>query len=889
MSAKNQRDLERDAQELLARGVGLARFLMGNASDGEDVLQDAFITAFKKVEEAQPRELWPWFAAIVLNTARNARRKRARRSASELLDQDASMDADPTRSLDQAWISEQLRRAIESLPEKERDAVGLTYLGGLTHKEAADKLGIPRRTLTSRVQLGLEHLRGKLGARWQESFCLAFPLAGTEWGSAPISTLSPISTGASNVSTEVSARLSQQALDLTRAHQQTSAALASKGSAGWKSASTLWMSGALLLLSLGVLLSWLFGVLSTEQLEGNLFGTRESERVEPNQNATDRGEYASPSLKEEASSNGSSATKDSREKAEHGAHSSNPNASANTNAGTAEEPPTLVRVHGRVVEGYGDVESPTPTSTPIPDAKVWCHIYLLDQDKVIARRTRTNQQGEFDLGEYPEGSLAAVYFAHPEFYTDRPFEEPHSGNGDPVIERSLRAWRDGGRRDVNGNFRWIMSPSSHAFSTTHSFQLRSRTAQADQGITLIGVRGYSISGRVTGPNGTRLENGIVVAREGDLGLYLGQGLDSDGRFETGPFAEGSLVTLTAFGDGAHHKSVAIRVRSDQPNVVELQLEASATLFFDLSDLQPPAGQAVSFVLRGKDSVNVFARTLKVDTREPIEIEELALDTPVRMEAYAVPSALPLGQSAWVTPNQMDDNAPVYVAPFPRVSERGVLSEAAAQAANLQEEQGPWRAFLIRGGQLQGDWTKARKWLRWVIDRPEQGVDVTPGEPFSITRTLPGAYQWIVLPRSVAEEIASQNVRAQSWDDAWNAQIFISQRLNTLTGEAPYELSAPVGLGGVELSAPAAAGTQYRVLPADPIDLNLLQFALGRMDFQRMERELQLDQRGSAASGMTLLAGRYIIERQQGEDWVFADECEVRAGETTRIALSERGN
>lgn len=57
-----------------------------------------------------------------------------------------------------------LRRAVGRLSSKQRDAVTLTYLQGLTVREAAVRLGIPGGTVKTRVRDGITALRGHLGA-----------------------------------------------------------------------------------------------------------------------------------------------------------------------------------------------------------------------------------------------------------------------------------------------------------------------------------------------------------------------------------------------------------------------------------------------------------------------------------------------------------------------------------------------------------------------------------------------------------------------------------------------------------------------------------------------------------------------------------------------------
>jgi RNA polymerase sigma-70 factor (ECF subfamily) len=55
-----------------------------------------------------------------------------------------------------------LRRALQALPEEQREAVGLVLIDGASYREAADILGIPIGTLTSRLARARENLASVL-------------------------------------------------------------------------------------------------------------------------------------------------------------------------------------------------------------------------------------------------------------------------------------------------------------------------------------------------------------------------------------------------------------------------------------------------------------------------------------------------------------------------------------------------------------------------------------------------------------------------------------------------------------------------------------------------------------------------------------------------------
>ncbi len=142
----------------------LAVSLTGNTADADDVVQQTFIIAWRKADQA-PRETWPWLAGILANEARNLRRKRAIRSHAPL-SEDAAMSQD--HGPERTELSVLLRGAMCLLPADQREAVVLTHISGFAQQEAADLLGVPVNTLKARVRRGLDTLHERLKRREQE-------------------------------------------------------------------------------------------------------------------------------------------------------------------------------------------------------------------------------------------------------------------------------------------------------------------------------------------------------------------------------------------------------------------------------------------------------------------------------------------------------------------------------------------------------------------------------------------------------------------------------------------------------------------------------------------------------------------------------------------------
>jgi RNA polymerase sigma factor (sigma-70 family) len=142
--------------------LGLCRRLANNAADADDLFQATFLLLARKAAAIRKREsVASWLHGVAYRLAGKLRRQNARRQVSER--RGATMrTAQP--ALDAAWheLHELLANALQRLPERYRSALVLCYLEGLTHEEAARRLGCPLATLRSRVARGRELLRRRL-------------------------------------------------------------------------------------------------------------------------------------------------------------------------------------------------------------------------------------------------------------------------------------------------------------------------------------------------------------------------------------------------------------------------------------------------------------------------------------------------------------------------------------------------------------------------------------------------------------------------------------------------------------------------------------------------------------------------------------------------------
>lgn len=149
----------------------LARYLMRNDQDAEDVAQEACLRAFKYFRgfrgSAGP-EGRAWLLAIVRNMAHTWRqRNRAEVLATEFdeeLHSDTVAGKPADAALDRHSVRESLRRALDRLGPEFREVIVLRELEELSYKEISDVTGVPVGTVMSRLSRARQRLQDALGA-----------------------------------------------------------------------------------------------------------------------------------------------------------------------------------------------------------------------------------------------------------------------------------------------------------------------------------------------------------------------------------------------------------------------------------------------------------------------------------------------------------------------------------------------------------------------------------------------------------------------------------------------------------------------------------------------------------------------------------------------------
>src|SRR5713101_2120130 len=140
----------------------LARWLLRNEQDAQDVVQDAYLRAFKSFSGFRGSNGRAWLLTIVRNTSYTLLKKNRAVDLTTTFDEEIHAadheSVSPATILEQSEDAELIKEAMDELPAEFREILTLRHLEGLSYKEIADIAQIPPGTVMSR----LARARGKL-------------------------------------------------------------------------------------------------------------------------------------------------------------------------------------------------------------------------------------------------------------------------------------------------------------------------------------------------------------------------------------------------------------------------------------------------------------------------------------------------------------------------------------------------------------------------------------------------------------------------------------------------------------------------------------------------------------------------------------------------------
>jgi RNA polymerase sigma-70 factor (ECF subfamily) len=146
----------------LDAGYRLARWLLRNDDDADDVVQEASLRAFRYFRTFAGGDSRAWFLRIVRNSCSSWQRRRLTALTDPFDEEDhlsACSDSDPEALLFQADDATLVARAMRNLPDRLRQVLALREFHGLSYREVADAIGTPVGTVMSRLSRARDALR----------------------------------------------------------------------------------------------------------------------------------------------------------------------------------------------------------------------------------------------------------------------------------------------------------------------------------------------------------------------------------------------------------------------------------------------------------------------------------------------------------------------------------------------------------------------------------------------------------------------------------------------------------------------------------------------------------------------------------------------------------
>jgi RNA polymerase sigma-70 factor, ECF subfamily len=155
-------DFDRLYRASYPRLLGTLTAVLADRAAAEDCCQEAFVRAYRAWSGWRPdAPAEAWLHRIALNVALTHRRRQRLREVGEVLRRLGRPEAGP----DPAAAGERLEltSALRRLPQKQAAAIVLRHYHGYSNREIAAALGVPERTVASRLAAAKERLRNELG------------------------------------------------------------------------------------------------------------------------------------------------------------------------------------------------------------------------------------------------------------------------------------------------------------------------------------------------------------------------------------------------------------------------------------------------------------------------------------------------------------------------------------------------------------------------------------------------------------------------------------------------------------------------------------------------------------------------------------------------------
>ncbi|MGD2156348.1 MAG: sigma-70 family RNA polymerase sigma factor [Anaerolineales bacterium] len=147
----------------------LAVHILGDSAVAEEVTQEVFINIWEKADTYNPDQskVNTWITSIARYKSIDVLRKRDVRPDGHSIGWSVMPKSSepringryPEEETNLKIQAGKVKKAIDTLPEEQKEALYLAYFGGYSHREIAEKLDVPLGTVKTRIRLAMEKLK----------------------------------------------------------------------------------------------------------------------------------------------------------------------------------------------------------------------------------------------------------------------------------------------------------------------------------------------------------------------------------------------------------------------------------------------------------------------------------------------------------------------------------------------------------------------------------------------------------------------------------------------------------------------------------------------------------------------------------------------------------
>ena len=138
---------------------GIALSVLNDEQEAEDVLQEAFIKCWRKINTYDPEKgtLFTWLLNITRNTAIDKLRVSGKKQQHEIQINETNVNTIAGLSFNPDFLD--LRKHVENLDVKYQQIIDALFFKGMTQQEASEELNIPLGTVKTRYKIAMRELR----------------------------------------------------------------------------------------------------------------------------------------------------------------------------------------------------------------------------------------------------------------------------------------------------------------------------------------------------------------------------------------------------------------------------------------------------------------------------------------------------------------------------------------------------------------------------------------------------------------------------------------------------------------------------------------------------------------------------------------------------------